>query len=82
MQEDSSSYLGMDPFCTDVFIDDDLVHSLGADVEPTEISLTTMLNVCTKVNYNIVRNVEVLSLDCKIRTTIESAYSKPIGHLT
>ena len=70
------TYIGLDHWATDCFIDDDLLTKLGIQGEKTTISLTTMENSRSRFETKMVRNLEITTLDGARMHLVSCLYSK------
>ena len=70
------TYLGMDPYCSDTFIDQDLIEKLSPPFEFEELSLTTMQSTDASIKCKKISNIRISSRGHKDEVLIKSAFSK------
>ena len=70
------TYMGLDPFSSDCFIDEKLLNRECTKPYPIELSVTTMEKNKSKSMYGKVSDISIASVDGKTFTTLESAYTK------
>ena len=70
------TYMGMDNFASDVFMDAGLLDSLGTKGVPTKLSLTTMEKTQSKITTKLIENLEIISIDGNEYSLIKKIYAK------
>ena len=71
-----TTYMGMDPYCSDSFMDFELLKKLRVEGKPVEMTLTTMEKSKSLSNYLLVNDLEILSVDSEIKTVLSQVYAK------
>ena len=62
-QTEILTYMGLDSYASDCFVDAALLKSLGAKSESASIKITTMSSSCSPVETRLVKNLQIKSLD-------------------
>ena len=70
------TYMGLDPFSSDCFIDEDIVPSENRKTKPIELSLTTMQGTRNKLTCSKVESIEIHSIDGQNKTILDGAFLK------
>ena len=73
-----STYMGLDNFSSDFFIDHELMQLLGYEGKRTSFKLTTMNQSDCRVDSCLLENLEVCSLDNGIRRVVPKVFSQKI----
>ena len=71
-----TTYMGMDPFCTDCFMNEKLLSELGVQGVESVQSITTLHNKNKKINTKVVYNLKISDLDGNVSDCIPVVYSK------
>ena len=71
-----TTYIGLDPFATDCFIDCKLADQLHAKGEETRLQVITMEAIDSVMSMKLIQNVIVHSLDETVNYTINYLYGK------
>lgn len=71
-----NTYMGLDSFATASYIDDSILMRLEYDSFRFKLLFTTMENVCSKVDVNVLNNLQVHSLDGSRSFVIDRVHPK------
>ncbi len=70
------TYMGIDPFCSEVFMDQELSKKLGLKGIETSVTMTTMHRKHLATKTRVVNNLEILDLEENENTIIPVVYTR------
>ena len=70
-----TTYMGLDNFSTDCFMDEKLVHQLGLKGNNEIISLTTMEKIESAVKTIVINNLEIMDLEENKKVAVPVVYA-------
>ncbi len=66
--------MGLDPYCTDIFLSQKLLTKLGLTGRSTDVTLMTMQGKQQKTSTKVINNLEVYDVDENVRSCIPVMY--------
>lgn len=70
------TYMGMDAYCSDVFMSEDLLHELGIKGQSANITLTTMHHSRSKTKTKVINNLLISDLDENQKVLIPVVFTR------